>query len=138
PHTVPRVTGTFKAVSGGPPQSAFAAPAPPPPYIEPNSSGVPTLMSAFAFTNANGVWSLYARDDNGTFVPNVLVGTISCWGIEFNAVTAAGVTLGGRVLTAEGAGIRNARVVITGDSLPEPRIYTTGSFGFYSFEGLTA
>jgi hypothetical protein len=139
PNGGPLVTGSFKPVSWEAPQSAFAAPAPAPPYIEPNSSGVPTLTSAFMFTNANGVWSLYARDDNGTFVPDVLVGMVAGgWGIEFLQTTAASVSLGGRVLTAEGAGIRNARVVITGESLPEPRVVTTGSFGYYSFDGLTA
>jgi len=136
PNNGPLVTGSFKPASWEPPQPAFAAPAPPPPYIEPNGSGVPTLMSAFGFSNANGVWNLYARDDNNVFTPDVVVGMVACWGIEFNAVTAAGVSLSGRVTTAEGAGIRNARVVITGDSLPEPRIATTGSFGYYSFEGL--
>ena len=38
--------------------------------------------------------------------------------------------------TADGHGIRNARVVITGDSLPQPRVVTTGSLGYFSFEGL--
>ena len=137
PNNGPLVTGAFKPVSWEAPQAAFAVPAPPPPYIEPNSSGVPTMRSAFGFTNANGVWNLYARDDNGTFDPNVLVGSVAGgWGIEFLQTTAAGVSLSGRVMTAEGAGIRNARVVISGESLPEPRIVTTGSFGYYSFDGL--
>jgi hypothetical protein len=139
PNSGPLVTGAFKPVSWEAPQANFAAPAPPGPYIEPNSSGVPTLQSAFGFTNANGTWNLYARDDNGTLNPNVLVGQVlGGWGIEFVQTTAAGVSLSGRVTTAEGAGIRNARVVITGESLPEPRVMTTGSFGYYSFEGLTA
>jgi hypothetical protein len=139
PNNGPLVTGTYKPVSWQAPQPDFVPPAPPGPYIEPNSSGVPTLQSAFGFTNANGTWSLYARDDNSTANPNVLVGLVAGgWGIEFVQTTAAGVSLSGRVTTAEGAGIRNARVVITGDSLPEPLVVTTGSFGYYSFEGLTA
>ena len=137
PNNGPLVTGSFKPVSWEAPQPAFVAPAPAPPYIEPNSTGVPTMRSAFGFTNANGVWNLYARDDNGVFDPNVLVGMVAGgWGIEFLQTTAAGVSLSGRVTTAEGAGIRNARVTITGNSLPEARIVTTGSFGYYSFEGL--
>jgi hypothetical protein len=139
PNGGPLVTGSFKPVSWEAPQSAFPAPAPAPPYIEPNSSGVPTMQSTFAFTNPNGVWNLYARDDNGTFDPNVISGIVGGgWGLEFLQTTAAGVSLSGRVMTAERAGIRNARIVITGESLPEPRTVTTGSFGYYSFDGLTA
>lgn len=138
PNNGPLVTGSYKPVSWEAPQSSFAAPAPPAPYIEPNSSGVPTFASAFGFTNANGTWHLYARDDNGTFDPNVLVGTISCWGLEFLQTTAADLSISGRVTTAGGAGIRNARVVLSGNSLPEPRVVTTGSFGYFSFTGLTA
>ena len=67
----------------------------------------------------------YQHDDQG-------------WGIQFLQSTAAGVSLSGRVTTADGAGIRNARMTITGNSLPEPRVVTTGSFGYYSFDGLTA
>ena len=37
-----------------------------------------------------------------------------------------------------GQGIRNARVTITGNSLREPIVTTTGSFGYYSFENLEA
>ena len=138
PNNGPLVTGSFKPVSWEAPQSSFAAPAPPAPYIEPGPTGVPTMRSAFGFTNANGNWNLYARDDNGTFNPEVLSGLVSCWGLEFLQTTAAGVSLSGRVTTAWGAGIRNARVVISGNALPEARTVTTGSFGYFSFEGLTA
>jgi len=139
PNNGPLVTGSFKPVSWEAPQTSFAAPAPPAPYIEPNSTGSPTLASAFRFTNSNGTWSLYARDDNGALDPNVISGIIAGgWGLEFLQSTAAGVSLSGRVTTAEGAGIRNARVTIAGQSLPEPRVVTTGSFGYFSFEGLAA
>ena len=57
---------------------------------------------------------------------------------RFLQTTAAGVSLSGRVTTASGAGIRNANVVITGNSLTEPRTVRTGSFGYFSFAGLTA
>jgi hypothetical protein len=53
-------------------------------------------------------------------------------------LTAADVSLAGRVTTADGRGIRNARVVISGNGLPEPRTATTGSFGYFSIEGLQA
>ncbi|MBA3769999.1 MAG: hypothetical protein H0X08_05810 [Blastocatellia bacterium] len=39
--------------------------------------------------------------------------------------------------TANGAGIRNAIVSISGGDLPAPRIARTGSFGYYGFEDLT-
>jgi hypothetical protein len=139
PNNGPLTTGNFKPVSWEAPQTSFAAPAPPAPYVEPNSSGVPTLNSTFAFTNANGTWSLYVRDDAGNLVdPNVVVGSICGWGLEFLQSTAAPASISGRVTTAEGAGIRNARVVVTGNSLPEPRVVTTGSFGYFSVDGLTA
>ena len=58
------------------------------------------------------------------------------WGIEFLSSTAASASISGRVATASGNGIRNARVVITGNSLAQPMIATTGSFGYYTFDGL--
>ena len=139
PNNGPLVTGSFRPVSWEAPQSSFVPPAPPAPYIEPNSSGLPTMQSVFGFANPNGVWSLYARDDNGTFNPEVLSGIIGGgWGIELLQTTAAQVSVSGRVTTAEGAGIRNARITVTGNSLPEPVTVTTGSFGYFSVEGLTS
>jgi len=52
--------------------------------------------------------------------------------------TAAGVSLGGRVLTADGRGVQNARIVVTGGALSEPRYAVTGTFGYYNFEDLPA
>ena len=52
--------------------------------------------------------------------------------------TAAEVSIAGRVTSAEGAGIRKARVVVTGNTLVEPRVAQTGSFGYYMVEGLRA
>ncbi len=52
--------------------------------------------------------------------------------------TAAEVSLSGRVTNPNGQGIRNIRVVISGGSLSEPRLATTGSFGYFSFDGLEA
>ena len=39
-------------------------------------------------------------------------------------------------MTADGRPIRNATVTITGNSLMEPRVFQTGSFGYYMFDGL--
>lgn len=51
--------------------------------------------------------------------------------------TAARVNVCGRVLTPEGAGLRNARVVIT-DANGETRSAITGAFGYYRFDSVEA
>ena len=97
------------------------------------------MFGNFGLTDSNGVWSLYVRDDAGAFVQQVVTGCINGgWQLEFLPLTAAGVTMSGRVTTADDRGIRNARVVISGNSLREPRVATTGSFGYYSIDGLAA
>jgi hypothetical protein len=53
-------------------------------------------------------------------------------------VTAAAVSVSGRILTADGRGITNARVVVTGNTLAEPRTALTGGFGYYTIDGLQA
>lgn len=52
--------------------------------------------------------------------------------------TSAGVKVSGRVLTAASQGIRNATITVSGHSLKEPLMVTTGAFGAYSIEGLQA
>jgi hypothetical protein len=54
------------------------------------------------------------------------------------APTAADASIGGRVLTADGRGIRNIRVVVTGGDLAEPITAITNSFGYYRVDGLRA
>ena len=78
------------------------------------------------------------RDDAGTFdTPTAVTGCVNGgWGIEFFSATAANASVSGRVTTAEGFGIRNATVVITGNSLSSPITATTGSFGYFTFDGL--
>lgn len=141
PNSTALVTGKYEPTNWETPVSNFAAPAPVGPYIEPgNSVGGTQLQSLtgnFGLTDSNGTWSLYVRDDDGQF--NVLTGMIAGgWGLEFLPATAAAVTVSGRVMTASGAGVRNARVTVTGNSLVEPLMVTTGSFGLYSFAGLRA
>ena len=48
-------------------------------------------------------------------------------------LTAAGVSVSGRVTTAEGRGVRNATVVIT-DAQGVSRRVTTTTFGAYNFD----
>jgi len=58
------------------------------------------------------------------------------WGLELLAPTAASAGISGQVTTSDGRGIRNAKVVVTGNSLAQPIVATTGSFGYYTIEGL--
>ncbi len=53
------------------------------------------------------------------------------------APTAAGVTIGGRVMTSDGRGIRNVRVVLTGTG-GENLTVLTGTFGYYRFANIAA
>lgn len=52
--------------------------------------------------------------------------------------TAARVRVGGRVITANGRGIGNTRVMLTGGNLTEPLTAVTNQFGYYHFEGIEA
>jgi subtilisin family serine protease len=51
--------------------------------------------------------------------------------------SAAGVTVGGRVLSASGAGVANARVLVTNQS-GERRTAISNSFGYFRFENVAA
>lgn len=55
-----------------------------------------------------------------------------------SSVSAATVTVGGRVTTAGGYGIGGAMLSIDGGSLSEPIFARTSPFGYYSFEGIPA
>jgi len=49
---------------------------------------------------------------------------------------AANVSVSGRIMTSDGMGVSGAKVIITGPS-NFSRTVTTGTFGHYSFEGIT-
>lgn len=85
--------------------------------ICPDSIGEPTETIKLTLT---GNYVNYS----GTAVLNII-----------NTATST-ASISGRVMTSDGHGIRNAKVVITGNSLIEPLVATTGSFGYYSFENL--
>lgn len=61
--------------------------------------------------------------------------TSGFWNFTALAPSAASVTLGGRVRTASGSGIRNVWVLLTSPS-GETRSTFTGTFGSYRFEGV--
>jgi hypothetical protein len=143
PDGGPLVTGTTEPTNWEAGQSSFPPPAPPAPYVEHGSVPLPpignTMFGTFGLTNANGVWSLYVRDDAGGFVQQSITGCFNGgWQLEFLPLTASSATISGRVMTADQRGIRNAKVVVTGESLQEPIIATTGSFGYYTVDGLAA
>jgi uncharacterized membrane protein len=56
----------------------------------------------------------------------------------FAMVPVANSSVGGRILTAGGAGIGNARVTISGGNLPASLTVQTSPFGWYNFSGLQA
>jgi len=47
--------------------------------------------------------------------------------------TAAGANIGGRVVNADGAGLRNVPVILSGGILTAPRIVKTNAFGNFMF-----
>jgi hypothetical protein len=141
PDEGPLATGDFEPTSWAA-VSNFPTPAPTGPYNLPGSTvggtGTQTLIGNFGGTDSNGIWRLYVRDDtpsDGQVVVGLILGG---WGIEFLGSTTANASISGRITTADLRGIRIARVVISGDSLAEPRTVSTGSFGYFVFEGLTA
>ncbi len=143
PDSAPLTTGMFEPTNWETPVTDFPLPAPAGPYNEPGSavggSGVQTFMGNFGLMNSNGVWSLYVRDDGGLSSPTAITGSFAGgWGLQFITSTAAGSSISGHVTTSDGRGIRNARITVSGNSLSEPRIATTGSFGYFTFDGLTA
>lgn len=52
--------------------------------------------------------------------------------------SAARVTLGGRIVSANGVGLAGVRVILEGNSLEEPRVAISSSFGYFSFDGVEA
>jgi len=117
------------------PVSSFAG-APAGPYAEPGCTTSGTILgSAFSGFSPNGMWTLYIRDDNGGAGLGT-INTLNGWGIQFIAPTAASASISGRLLTADGHGIRNAAVTITGGGLDHPVTTYTGTFGYYSFDNL--
>jgi Calx-beta domain/Fibronectin type III domain len=62
--------------------------------------------------------------------------SFSDWGIGDFAPTAASGSIGGRVTAANGQGIRNAVVVLSGGNLDHAVTARTGSLGYYQFDDL--
>jgi hypothetical protein len=138
-NTLP-VTGKYLPVNWETPVTAFPAPAPGLPYVEPGNTVTrpvgQTLFGNFGGFPGNGVWSLFVRDDNGFPLNLTQKGSISGgWGLEILPATAAGVDVTGRVTTPDGRGLRNAVVYMT-DANGETRTAVTSSFGYFRFENV--
>lgn len=131
-------TGKYEPTNWETPVTSFGAPAPMGPYSEPGNTvgGMVTLNSVFAGTNSNGTWNLYIRDDAGAFVPAGTGAVSGGWGLQILAPTAANAEISGRVMTANGQGIRNATVMVSGGNLTEPIYVQTTGFGNYRFDSL--
>lgn len=65
------------------------------------------------------------------------IGISSTWTAGELAPTAAAVTVGGRVMTADGRGIRNAMLTLT-DQNGNVRQAISSSFGYYRFPDVMA
>jgi len=64
------------------------------------------------------------------------VENFSKWAAGNLSVTASSARISGRILTAEGQGIRNATAILSGGSLAQPILVRTGTFGYFEFTGI--
>lgn len=69
----------------------------------------------------------------GSMRSGPFVVTSGFWNFSPLAPTAATTSVGGRILTSDGLGIRNAVVTLTSQN-GAPRIVLSGSFGYYNFD----
>ena len=89
---------------------------------------------------SGGAGGSYALDSTtgqtaagGVLRGNPFAMTVGFWNYEPLAPTAANASISGRVMTSNGSGIRNARLVLF-DSLGGQRVAQTGTFGYFRFE----
>jgi hypothetical protein len=133
--TIP--TGQYRTTNWAPDPDSFLG-APAGPYGDPATLTNP-FGQTFAGTDPNGAWSLYVMNDNeSTLGSGATDGIVGGWGIEFVGVTAAQGGLSGRVMSADGSGIRNAFVTVSGRGLSQPLSARTDGSGKYSVDGLLA
>lgn len=137
PLPVDTTQGSARAVNSsgwavGTASSAFAIP-----FLY---NGITTYRLADLIPAGTG-WDLSTNTSSsalGISDTNIIVGTGVFNGQThaYAMIPVANLSLGGRVLTADGAGIRNATVTISGGNLPAPVSVQTGAFGTYNFSGL--
>ena len=78
---------------------------------------------------AGGFLNSFSASGSGTFASNPPP--------HYNPPTAAGVNIGGRILTGDGRGVSRAQVTLT-NANGMTRIITSNSFGYYNFDGVAA
>jgi hypothetical protein len=108
-------------------------------YLDQDVNGNESLYKVFR--RSGGFTTQQTPNSNNPALNQVSVMGVtnfSQWGAGQAVATAASASISGRVLTSGGAGIRNAFVTISGNSLPQALKVQTGAFGWYRFEGLTA
>ncbi len=75
---------------------------------------------------------------NQPLLPNNLFNEIAFTNTPTGSPTASSVSLGGRITSADGRGVRNALVTVDGHFMSEPMTTITGPFGYYRIDGLDA
>jgi hypothetical protein len=116
--------GSYRTQANGP----FANDNPGPAFTSLNATFAPMNPA-----NVNGTWTLRFLDCAAGDT-----GTVSAASLTINPTLAGDVVLGGRILTASGAGLKGAIVTISGGDLTAPRSMTTTTFGHYMFDDLSA
>lgn len=99
-----------------------------------------TETSLQLFRRDGAVWSAQgatARDTTNNWVESSGVTQFSPWALGNVAPTAANVSINGRVVTADGRAIYNARVILT-DASGNARSAATNPFGYFHFESVPA
>ncbi|MBK8150282.1 MAG: InlB B-repeat-containing protein [Acidobacteria bacterium] len=100
-------------------------------------TGTESLFKVMKRTGATTVEVGGGTVDSMTHTASLTGVTVfSSWSAGLLAPTAANASIEGRVISADGQGIRNATVMITGGGLSEPRYVQTGSFGAFRFDEL--
>jgi hypothetical protein len=80
------------------------------------------------------IQSISSTNNPATNTATILgVSNFSDWGVGLAVPTAANAEISGRLVTANGEGIRNATVMLSGGSLVQPVYVRTGTFGSYTF-----
>lgn len=109
------------------------------------STQTPPFTSDSDLHISNGLPAAAALNGTATPIPSVATDidlearnatTPDIGADEFSAPTAATATIGGRVSTGRGNGIRNVAVTMTGGGLEQPITVYTGVSGSYQFPGV--
>lgn len=108
------------------------------PCTSPSSAGG---LSGIRRSVGNGYFTIVIAGFGNTTVGNynlyVNAPAAGC-NVSLIPTTAANARISGRVTTANGQGIRNAVVTLTGGNLSQPLTLKTGTFGAYSFDELAS